>query len=631
MDKSFIKYNIKENIDKIGSVCYTHQSIYTSHLIQVNYLQKGSEIPPKSHVRNFYHMTTFSTLGLRPEILAALTKLGFQTPTEIQAQSIPHILNSRQDLIALAQTGTGKTGAFSLGVLSKIDENLKHPQALILCPTRELCLQISKDIKAFVSELPTIKVAAIYGGDSYVTQHNTLFAGAQVVVGTPGRTLDMIRRGTLKLENISWLILDEADEMLKMGFKEELDAILETAPANRQTLLFSATMDRTVERIARDYMKNPLEITTSVKNQGATTIDHQYYMVQAKDKYETLKRILDVHPDIYGIIFCNTRLETQHIAAKLMEEKYTAAAISGELSQGQREQVMAAFRNRQIKILVATDVAARGIDVKELSHVIHYGLPTKTDHYTHRSGRTGRAGSNGTSIAIINLREKYMLRMIENKTGILFKSKIIPTAKDICSAQLLSVIEKITSAKTDPVDMSEYMGIIEEKLSHLTREELIHHLVSVELGRFINFYKDLPDIKSVVVQDAKPSPYKNKLFVERPYSPENMTKVRMNIGKRQGFSVPKLFEIVNAQKNIRGIQIGDIKLEGDYTVLEIDKSRKTMFINALNNKVINRVSLHVEPTEDAPMPASTTLPTPTAPRPQMFQERVRGKKFKKKY
>ncbi len=584
-------------------------------------------------------MATFSTLGLRPEILAALTKLGFETPTEIQAQAIPHILNSHQDLIALAQTGTGKTGAFSLGVLSKIDETIKRPQALILCPTRELCLQISKDIKAFLSEFPAIKVAAIYGGDSYVTQYNALFAGPQIVVGTPGRTLDMVKRGTLKIDSISWLILDEADEMMKMGFKEELDAILETAPADKQTLLFSATMDRTVERIAKTYMKNPKEISTSVKNQGSATIDHEYYMVQAKDKYETLKRILDVHPDIYGIIFCNTRVETQHIAAQLMKEKYTAAAISGELSQGQREQVMAAFRNRQIQILVATDVAARGIDVKELSHVIHYGLPTKTDHYTHRSGRTGRAGSNGTSIAIINLREKYMLRMIESKTGIVFKSKMIPTAKDICTAQLLQVVEKITTAKSDDIDMSEYMPIIEEKLSHLTREELIHHLVSVELGRFINFYKNLPDIRSSVIQDPKPSAYKNKLFEPRPYNPEGMTKMRMNIGKRQGFSVPKLFEIVNSQKNIKGIQIGDIKLDADSTVLEIDKTRMTMFMNALNNRIINGVSLRIEPAGEMPVsPASAEVHTsvahatsrPSAPRPQIFKERTRGKKFAKK-
>ncbi len=579
-------------------------------------------------------MTTFETLGLRPEILAALEKMGFATPTAVQAETIPHILSSRQDLIALAQTGTGKTGAFSLPVLSQIDENLKRPQALILCPTRELCLQISKDIKAFVSEIPGIKVAAIYGGDSYVTQHNALFAGAQIVVGTPGRTLDMVNRKTLKLENISWLVLDEADEMLKMGFKEELDAILKTAPQEKQTLLFSATMDRTVERIAREYMRSPKEMSTSTKNQGSAQINHEYYMVQARDKYETLKRILDVHPNIYGIIFCNTRLETQTIAAKLMKEKYTAAPISGELSQSQREQVMAQFRSRQIQILVATDVAARGIDVKELSHVIHYGLPTKTDHYTHRSGRTGRANSTGTSIAIVHVREKYMLRMIEQKSGITFTGKVIPTAKEICTAQLLQLIEKITTAKAEPIDMTDYMPMIEEKLSHLSREELIHHLVSVELGRFISFYQNLPEIHTATAPEPRLSPYKNKLFAERPYSPDNMVKLSMNIGKRSGFSVPKLFEVVNGIKNIKGIQIGDIKLDADETRLEIEKSRMTMFMNALNGRRILGTELRVSPAAPGSSSYRTTTSSPRTPTSSgsNFPGRVRGKTpFKKRY
>ncbi len=570
-------------------------------------------------------MTTFSSLGLRPEILTALTKMGFTTPTEVQAQSIPYILNSKQDLIALAQTGTGKTGAFSLPVLSQIDETIKRPQALILCPTRELCLQISKDIKNFVSEIPAITVAAIYGGDSYITQNNALRLGPQIIVGTPGRTLDMVNRGTLKLNEISWLILDEADEMLKMGFKDELDAILQTSPAGKQTLLFSATMDRTVERIARDYMKNPKEISTSIKNQGSATINHEYFMVQARDKYETLKRILDVHPDIYGIIFCNTRLETQSIAEKLMKEKYTAAPISGELSQSQREQVMAQFRSRQIQILVATDVAARGIDVKELSHVIHYGLPTKTDHYTHRSGRTGRAHSTGTSIAIINMREKFMIRMIENKTGIRFQSKNIPTAKDICMAQLLHVIEKITSAQAEPIDMSAYLPTIEEKLSHLTREELIHHLVSVELGRFINFYKDLPDIRTTTTKDVPLSPYKNKLFEQRPYNNEDMARIAINIGRRDGFSVPKLFEVVNSVKSIKGVQIGDIKLDANETTIEIPKSRVGTVISALGGKMVNGIQLRLEPRD------SGTDSAYARPRRETPAYRPRGgSKFKRK-
>lgn len=580
-------------------------------------------------------MTTFSTLGLRPEILESLKTMGFETPTDIQKTSIHHILNSRQDLIALAQTGTGKTGAFSLPVLSLIDENSKRPQALILCPTRELCLQISKDIKTFLSQLPKIKVVAVYGGDSYVTQHNALFDGAQIIVGTPGRTLDMVNRGTIKLEGISWLILDEADEMLKMGFKEELDAILKTSPAEKQTLLFSATMDRTIERIAKTYMKNPKEISASIKNQGSAQINHEYYLVQAREKYEALKRILDVHPDIYGIIFCNTRLETQEIASKLVHEKYTAAAISGELSQPQRELVMTQFRARQIQILVATDVAARGIDVKELSHVIHYGLPTKVDHYTHRSGRTGRAHSTGTSIALIHIREKYLLKMIEGKTGVLFKSKNIPTAKEICTAQLLQLVEKITTAKTDNTDLSEYMPLIEEKLSALSRTELIHHLVSVELGRFINFYKNLPDIHTPTVKEAEATPYKNKLFQERPYSPENMARLKINIGRRSGFSIPKLFDLVNSVRSIKGIQIGTITIENEQTFFEVDNSHTPTFINCLSGKILNGITLRVEFSSTNtktynPPPINKPILTPKSFAPHSLTAPAKRKKFSKK-
>lgn len=548
----------------------------------------------RSHVRNHCHMTTFKDLGLRPELLGALAKMGFETPTSIQTAGIGHILNSSQDLIALAQTGTGKTGAFSLPVISRIDETKRTAQALILCPTRELCLQISKDIKNFLSELPKIKVAAIYGGDSYTAQFHALAAGPQIIVGTPGRLLDMVNRGTIKLAEISWLILDEADEMLKMGFKDELDAILKTAPAEKQTLLFSATMNRTVEAIAKTYMKHPKEISASAKNQGSSNIEHEYYLVEARQKYEALKRIIDVNPDIYGIIFCSTRLETQHIASKLAAEKYTAAAISGELSQPQREHVMAQFRSRQIQLLVATDVAARGIDVKELTHVIHYGLPTKVEDYTHRSGRTGRAHSTGISAAIIHLRERFMIRAIENSTGISFKNKKIPTAHDICTAQLLNVVEKISTAKTDAVDLSEYMPIIEEKLAHLTRAELLHHLTSVELGRFVTFYKNLPDLQTSVIKEPSVPAYKNKLFEERPYSPENMAHIKISIGRRAGFSVPKLFETVNAIRTIKGVQIGTIKIHNEETIFEVEKHHVANFVSCLNGKIVNGVKIRAE-------------------------------------
>ncbi len=567
-------------------------------------------------------MATFAELGIKTEIVQALQSLGFETPTEIQAQAIPHILNSKQDLIALAQTGTGKTGAFSLPVLSQIDVNARYPQAIILCPTRELCLQISKDIKNFLSALPGVFVTPIYGGDSYMTQLRALNSGPQIIVGTPGRTLDMINRGKLKLDKISWMILDEADEMLKMGFKEELDGILKTSPAEKQTLLFSATMDRTVEQIAKTYMKSPVEISTSRKNQGSANIEHQYFMVQARDKYEALKRILDVHPDIYGIIFCNTREETQHISSRLMQEHYTAAAISGDLSQNQREQVMAQFRNKQIQILVATDVAARGIDVKELSHVIHYGLPTKIEYYTHRSGRTGRAGSTGISIAIMHSREVRMKQMIEFKTGIKFQPGTIPTAQDICTSQLLNLVSKIDEAKSDTTDIAQYLPMIEEKLAHLTREELIHHLVTVELGRFINFYKNLPDIHTPSMRE--PAPLRS---IER-FAQPNMVRVKMNVGRVTRFTVPRLFEVVNSQKTISGIKIGQITIEQNETYVDIDARGELQFKKALNGLMVDGVSVSVETvpmSEGGPMPTIPRRTRPySPPRGSTYGHRMRG-------
>lgn len=572
-------------------------------------------------------MATFADLGLKPEILQALQTLGFENPTDIQEQSIPHILNSKQDLVALAQTGTGKTGAFSLPILSQIDLSARYPQALILCPTRELCLQISKDIKSFLTALPGVLVTPIYGGDSFTMQLRALNAGPQIIVGTPGRTLDMINRGKLKLDKISWMVLDEADEMLKMGFKEELDAILKTSPAEKQTLLFSATMDRTVEHIAKMYMKNSVEISTSRKNQGADNIKHEYYTVQARDKYEALKRILDVNPNIYGIIFCNTREETQHISSRLMQEHYTAAPISGDLSQYQREQVMAQFRTKQVQILVATDVAARGIDVKELSHVIHYGLPTKIEYYTHRSGRTGRAGSTGISIAIMHSREVRMKQMIEFKTGIHFESGKIPTAQDICMAQLLHVVEKIDQAKNAPADISSYLPMIEEKLAHLTREELIHHLVSVELGRFINFYKNLPDIHTPAMREPLP------IRPTERFAQPNMNRVRLNIGRTNRFTVPRLFEVVNSQKTISGIKIGQITIDSNETFVDIDARGELQFKKALEGVMVDGVCLTIEtvpiaPGSMSPPPRRTRPYAP--PRASTYGHRLRGNNFKKR-
>lgn len=370
-------------------------------------------------------------------------------------------------------------------------------------------------------------------------------------------------------------------------------------------------------------MKKPKEITTAAKNSGSANIAHEYYIVQARDKYEALKRILDIHPQIYGIIFCNTRLETQHIASKLSQEQYTAAAISGELSQGQREQVMAQFRSKQIRILVATDVAARGIDVKELSHVIHYGLPTKVEYYTHRSGRTGRANSTGTSIAIVHSRETSMIRFISNKTGVNFTNKQIPTAKDICTAQLLHLIEKIQETKTDNVDITPYLPIIEEKLAHLTREELIQHLVAVELSRFINFYKNLPDIHTPAMTiQGNPRP--------ESFSTSDMVRLRLNVGRKQGFSVPALFGMINALPGLKGLVVGGIWLESDHTLFEAEARRAGQLMAALNGKKVGGIILNLTTITVANRGRAAAAPRRSAPPAPPYTNRVSKGMFKKR-
>ena len=370
-------------------------------------------------------MNKFAELGLNASIVTAIMELGFTTPTPIQTQSIPHILQSDQDLVALAQTGTGKTAAFGLPVLQKINPLLPRVQAIILCPTRELCMQIYKDLVNFSKFLSGVKVAAVFGGASIGNQIRDLKNGAQIVVGTPGRVQDLIDRKALILNSIEWLILDEADEMLNMGFKEEIDLILKSAPKERRTLLFSATMPKAISQITKQYMSNPFEISVGEKNSAAKKIKHVYYMVHERDRYETLRRAIDFEPDIYGIVFCRTKIETQEVASRLMQDGYPAEAIHGDLSQDQRTRVMNRFRKKDIQLLIATDVAARGIDVKELSHVINYNLPDSLETYTHRSGRTGRAEQSGVSVVIINLKEKRLLQLIEKRVGINFEKFLV--------------------------------------------------------------------------------------------------------------------------------------------------------------------------------------------------------------
>ncbi len=439
-------------------------------------------------------MSTFKELGLNSTIIKALTDLGYENPTEIQLKAIPQVLSSSNDLKAFAQTGTGKTAAFSLPIIEQIDIESNDTQAIILSPTRELAIQIAKNINEFSVHLKGLKTAAVYGGANIEEQIRKLKKGVQIIVGTPGRTVDLINRKQLKLSNIKWLVLDEADEMLNMGFKDELDKILAATPKEKQTMLFSATFPKEVESIAKNYMHNPVEITAGKKNIGADQVSHQYYVVSERNRYAALKRIADVNPDIYSIIFCRTRRETQEIADKLIKDGYNADALHGDLSQAQRDSVMQKFRKKHLQILVATDVAARGLDVTDLTHVINHKLPDQIEYYTHRSGRTGRAGKEGISIAIVTGREKGKLRPIERLIGKTFDKTPVPTGKEICQNQLFKLIDKVHDIKINDAEINEFLPSIYEKLEGLDREELIKRFVSLEFNTFLSYYENAPDL-----------------------------------------------------------------------------------------------------------------------------------------
>jgi len=439
-------------------------------------------------------MPTFAELGVNSPILQALTDQGFTVPTPIQAEIIPLVLKKPTDVIGLAQTGTGKTAAFGIPLMQLADPARRLPQALILCPTRELCVQVTRDLMALAKHLPQIQVTAVYGGAPIEPQIRALRQGSQIVVATPGRLNDLIRRNSVDLSTIQRVVLDEADEMLNMGFKEELNTILATTPAAKNTLLFSATMSREVAAIAANYMNKPMEITVGQKNVGAENVRHLYYMVQAKDRYLALKRIADMNPDIYAIIFCRTRQETQEVSEKLITDGYSADSLHGDLSQGQRDAVMNKFRSKTIQMLVATDVAARGLDVSDLTHVINYNLPDDLASYTHRSGRTGRAGKSGVSIAIINLRELFKVRDIERKLQRKFEAAKVPGGREICERQLLNLIDTVNKVQVDHARIEPFLPAVYAKLADLDREELIKRFVSLEFNRFLEYYRNAPDL-----------------------------------------------------------------------------------------------------------------------------------------
>ena len=437
---------------------------------------------------------TFKELHIDKRILKAIAEMGFETPTPVQEEVIPFILKETRDLVALAHTGTGKTAAFGIPIIQKVDQLSSKTQALILAPTRELCLQITDDLNHLAKHMGGLNIVPIYGGASIFTQINQIASGARIIVATPGRMLDMLTRKKVDVSAISWLVLDEADEMLNMGFTEDLNAILSRTPASKRVLLFSATMAKEIEGIAQSYMNKPVAITIGSKNTGAENVYHQYYVVHAKDRYIALKRIADYYPDIYSIIFCRTKIETQEIADSLIKDGYNADALHGDLSQPQRDSVMNRFRSRNLQMLVATDVAARGIDVVDLTHIINYNLPDDPEYYTHRSGRTGRAGKSGISIVIVNLKEIFKIRQIEKQIRKKFELVKIPTGSEVCEKQLYHLVDKVKNTEIQHQEIGSFLPAVYEKLEGLGKEEIIQRFVSAEFNRFLSYYRNAPDI-----------------------------------------------------------------------------------------------------------------------------------------
>ena len=537
-------------------------------------------------------MKTFEELGVSPEIRRAIEEMGYENPMPVQEEVIPYLLGENNDVVALAQTGTGKTAAFGLPLLQQIDVKNRVPQSLILCPTRELCLQIAGDLNDYSKYIDGLKVLPVYGGSSIDSQIRSLKRGVHIIVATPGRLLDLMERKTVSLSTIHNIVMDEADEMLNMGFTDSINAILADVPKERNTLLFSATMSPEISRISKNYLNNAKEITIGRKNESTSNVKHVAYTVQAKDKYAALKRIVDYYPQIYGIIFCRTRKETQEIADKLMQEGYNADSLHGELSQAQRDAVMQKFRIRNLQLLVATDVAARGLDVDDLTHVINYGLPDDTESYTHRSGRTGRAGKTGTSIAIINLREKGKLREIERIIGKKFIPGEMPTGKQICEKQLIKVIDELEKVKVNEEEITDFMPEIYRKLEWLSKEDLIKRMVSHEFNRFLDYYRDREEIEVPTDSRGERNTRDSRERGVRKAAP-GFTRLFINLGKMDGFFPSELITLLN--NNTRGrIELGRIDLMKNFSFFEVEEKEVQNVVKALNRANWNGRKVSVE-------------------------------------
>jgi len=519
-------------------------------------------------------MNPFSNLGIRHDIVNAITELGFTNPTPIQEQAIPVLLSGSNDFVGLAQTGTGKTAAFGLPLLELLDFEENYPQALVLCPTRELCLQIASDLNNYSKKMAGVHVVAVYGGASISDQLRQIKRGVQIVVATPGRMLDIIDRKAIDFSQVQYVVLDEADEMLNMGFQEDIDQILSTTPEDKKTWLFSATMPSEVRRIAKKYMTDPFELIMGTKNTGNANIDHEYYIVKARDKYAAFKRIVDFNPEIFGIVFCRTKIETQEIAESLIKDGYNADALHGDLSQQQRDKVMKRYRDRSLQLLIATDVAARGIDVNDVTHVINYSLPDEIENYTHRSGRTARAGKTGVSIAIINSKELAKIRQIERVIGKQFTKVEIPSGFDVCEKQLFALVHKVHNVVVNQDQIEQYIPRIMDEFKDLDKEEVVKRFASLEFNRFLEYYKSAPDLNAST-QDERGRLDRGRekvgRFARDGYK-SDYTRLFINLGSVDDFTRGDMLGYICNNTKISGKSIGKIDLKGVYTFFEVENN-----------------------------------------------------------
>lgn len=540
---------------------------------------------------------TFNELGLRPQVVKAVTDMGFNEPTPIQESAIPHLLQDKSDFVGLAQTGTGKTAAFGLPLVNRITENYKTAVGLIICPTRELCIQITNDIKTFSKYEKNVHTVAVYGGSDIQKQIRDIKKGVSLVVATPGRLCDLIKRKAIQLGSVQAVVLDEADEMLNMGFKEDLDFILKQTPKEKSTWLFSATMPKEVEKIAKAYMTDPLEVSIGNKNEANENIEHIYFCVKEKDRYSGLKRLIDFNPSIFGLVFCRTRSETQQVAEKLAKEGYSAEALHGDMSQAQRDRVMNLFRNRSIQLLIATDVAARGIDVDNITHVINYKLPDEVENYTHRSGRTARAGNKGESLVLINTREKRKINQIEKIINQKFEVGFVPTAQAICAVQMEAMIEKVRNTPVNEEKIAPFIPHILADLEDYSKEEVIKMFVSAEFNRFFDYYTKAGDLNASPSNERDGGSSRNSRDSRRRGSDENKQRFFVSIGEKDGLNPGGLLRVICDATNINSDKIGRIDIMPAFSFFDADKEDTQDILSAMKGADFEGKSMKVEKTE----------------------------------